>query len=66
MSKQIMYDSGIVVNYQNLPDLASLHFYNTVFTLSSIPRNFRFVEDPNPPITTIVEEQETDTISLVP
>jgi hypothetical protein len=64
MSKKIVYDDDVVIKYENLSDDVKVHFYNTVLTLSSVPRNFGFNEDPNPPSTTIVEE-DAETTSLV-
>lgn len=63
MAKKVS-DSDIIFLYDNLLNLPSLHFKNSVITISSMPSNFRFAEDPNPPAT-IVTEEEPEAISLV-
>lgn len=64
MSKKIIYDSNVVIDFVNLPDTKLLHLHNNMLTLSAIPKNFLFINDPNPPITTVAEE-EGETTSLV-
>lgn len=64
MLKKIIYDSDMQVDYENLPDDSILYFYNNMLTLSGIPKNYILINDPNPPITTIVEEKN-ETTSLI-
>jgi len=63
MIKEIVYDPDVVVKYENLPLADSLQYLNSVLTLSSMPDNFTFVEDPNPPVTVLVL-QKAPPISL--
>jgi len=50
MAKEVQHGSNIVINYENLPLEDSVEYLNTTMTLSSLPENFIFIEDPNPPI----------------
>jgi hypothetical protein len=63
MAKKVIYNPDLEISYENLPDKTKLYFYNNMFTLSALPKNFVLINDPNPPITTVVEEQ-IETMSL--
>jgi len=63
MQREVEYSSGVIVRYENLPVMGSIEYLNTFITLSAIPQNFVFVEDPNPPITVAVRK-ESAPISL--
>jgi hypothetical protein len=64
MNKRIQYDDEVIFVYDTLVYLNNLRFKNTIWTLASMPNNFRFIEDPNPPAT-IVAEEEPEVTSLV-
>ena len=64
MAKKVFYDDSIIFLYDNLLNLGNLRFQNSILTVSSLPDNFRFIENPNPPAT-VVTKEEPESVSLV-
>jgi hypothetical protein len=64
MAKKVLYDDNTIFLYENLLNLSNLRFQNSKFTVSSLPDNFRFIENPNSPAT-VVTKEEPESVSLV-
>lgn len=65
MGITVKYSTGITISYKNLPDPVKRKFHGTPSTLSSVPENYKFIEDPNPPQATVtLEEVERTSLSI--
>lgn len=65
MRMTVKYDTGVVIDYKNLPDPIKLQFHGTPSTLTSVPEGYTFVKDPHSPLATVtVEKPEASSLSV--
>ncbi len=64
MVKRAIIDTNAILYFDNLPEENRLRYHNTFLTVSVLPENFIFINDPHPPMTNVSSEK-TEATSLV-
>lgn len=64
MAKQAIINTNAILYFDDLPEENRFRYHNTFLTVSVLPENFKFVNDPYPPIATVSSEK-TEATSLV-
>ena len=61
MAEELPREDDLIIKFEQPPIQGHKHYFNSTITLSAMPENFSFIEDPNPPVTIIVRQEPPNT-----